>query len=65
MFLGLWSLRLVSGSGVTLSRLASHTKHTGSVSVWLSERPGPGAAPDNLNSPERVWRARNIPHHQS
>ena len=67
MFLGLWSLslRLVSGSGVALSRLASQTAHTGSVSVWPCDTPGLGAAPDSLNTPERVWRARNIPHHQS
>ena len=65
MFLGLWSLHLVSGRGVTLSRLASHTGHTPSDSVWDCESPGPGAAPESLKTPERVWRARNIPHRQS
>ena len=65
MFLGLWSLHLGSGRGVTWSRLASHTGQTDSVSVWPREVPGPGVTPDSLNTPERVWSARNIPHHQS
>ena len=58
----------MSGRGVTLSRLArlaSHTGHTGSVSVSPRDSPGPGPRPDSLKTPERVWRARNISHSQS